>query len=105
MDNRNKKIEEMMNLLDELPKTQASPGFFQRTNYRLIHEKEETKEPLFTNFFRFALTPALIGASIVFGIFIGMVNNTSYNSSGIDAIVEVYNMETSETQQIFNIEN
>ncbi len=50
------------------------------------------------------MTPALIGASIVLGIFIGMENNSSYNTNGIDAIIETYSMDVSDVQQIISVE-
>jgi len=98
------KIDEMMNLLDELPKVGASSGFYQRTKYKLDHQEDDMKESIFTKILKHAVTPVLVGASIVLGIFIGMDNQSSYSTSGIEAIVEAYGMEVSGTQNIINIE-
>lgn len=96
----NKNIDKMMNLLDELPKIEASPGFYQRTKYKLDHQENEVTESIFTKILKHTVTPALVGASIVLGIFIGMENKSTYSTTGIDAIVDAYSMEVSETPQL-----
>ena len=104
MDRKRNDVERMMELLDEMPKMQASPGFYQRTKYKLDHMDEAARDSFIDKLLKFTLTPALIGISIALGIFIGLGDNSIQNSKAIDAIIETYNMQTTDVQQIFIIE-
>ena len=94
-----------MELLDDMPKMKASPGFYQRTKYKLDHLDEGGKNSIIEKLLKYTLTPALIGASIALGIFIGLGNDKSlYATKAIDAFVETYDMQSNDVQQLFIIE-
>lgn len=104
MDNEKmRSVDKMIELLDEMPKIKASPGFYQRTKYRLDHA-DDAKESFLSKFLKHALTPVLVGASIALGIFIGLGNQSAFDTKAIDAIVETYNMNDVNTIPIFTVE-
>lgn len=99
-------LKEIFDLLEDVPQQKVRHGFYDRLNYRMEHSEEESQEVHTTavgRILRFAATPALAAACIVFGIFIGLDRSETTQSSDLDIMVETYILTVSETPQLFDI--
>ncbi len=100
-------IKQTMNLLDNLPKVHARYGFYDRLHYRM--EKENTvvstvpATPLL-KIIRHAITPAIVSAGIIIGVFIGLGVQPTTDNASLETVIETYGISVPGVQNYFNIE-
>lgn len=99
---------ETLNLLETLPQEKVRTGFYDRLNYRIEHldnEPHELQASMFSRIIRLIATPALAAACIAFGIFVGLGTEKSTSNSDLDLLLTTYNLDVSETTQLFDAES